>query len=169
MPTKLKISNYKSYRNVNDIGHVAKFSLNGTNNTGVILQYVKHSTCFNNEKPIIRKFTECWIVNNDKIEHNGKDYFLIPTSYYTTSGTVSLTAEAWFVKGNINTILNDLKMDDNQINSSPVSGMLLSEKGKVPLKYRRKSGVKRVWCVSWSKHRSKKAFDFDQVVHWREK
>ena len=166
MSSVLSVSDYKDYENGTDFGHVAKFKLTGKKQNGLILQYVKHSTCFDREGPVVRKFTEAWKVKNSKIAHSGKDYFMIPKSYYNSSGTVSLQAHAWFVSGDADELLKQLKMGDKGINASPVSGMLPSEKGKVPAKYRRKGGIKRNWCVSWKRQKSVRKFGFDEVVYW---
>ena len=59
-----------------------------------------------------------------------------------------------------------MKMHDTE-DKSPVSGILPSEQGKVPTEYRRKGGVRRNWCLSWSKHATARGFKPDEIVHWR--
>ena len=168
MPSTLAVSRYKRFSNASDIGHVASFRLRGKELSGLVLQYVKHRTCFADEPTKTRRFTEAWRVDRGKIAHGGKDYFLIPRQYHQSSGTVSLSAHAWFVKGDPDELLKALGMADKGVNASPVSGMLPSEKGKVPEKYRRSTGVRRNWCVSWSKQPAAKGFKVDQSVHWRD-
>ena len=133
MPSTLAVSRYKRFSNASDIGHVASFRLRGKELSGLVLQYVKHRTCFADEPTKTRRFTEAWRVDRGKIAHGGKDYFLIPRQYHQSSGTVSLSAHAWFVKGDPDELLKALGMADKGVNASPVSGMLPSEKGKAPV------------------------------------
>ena len=166
MPS-LTVSRYKPFSNSSDVGDVARFRLRGKP-TGLILQYVCHRTCFGDRtRSTTRRFTEAWRVHAGKMAHGGEDYFLIPKSYHTTTGAVSLSAHAWFVEGDPTKLLRAMKLHDT-VEQSPVSGILPSNKGRVAAKYRRTDGVKRFWCVTWSKHKSARAFKPDETVHWRE-
>ena len=165
MPASLSVSRYKRFSNATDLGHVATFRVRGEK-SGLILQYVSHKTCFEGEKSKTRKFTEAWKVRAGKIDHGGKDYFLIPRLYYSTAGTVSLSAHAWFLSGDPDKLLKAVGMHDTE-GASPVSGALPSERGKVPGEYRRSTGVRRTYCVSWSKRPSARGFKVDETVHWR--
>jgi hypothetical protein len=168
MPGVLSVSRYKAFANSSDVGHVARFRVTGKQRDGLILQYVKHTTCFNaDKKQKTRRFTEAWKVRDSVVQYGGKDWFLIPRQYHTSTGVVSLTAHAWFVAGDADKLLAAVGMDDSQ-GKSPVSGALASERGKVPEKYRRSSGVRRSYCVSWSKHPTARGFKPDEVIHWRD-
>ena len=166
MPATLAVSRYTRFSNTTDVGQLARFSVNSKSD-GLIVQYVKHKTCFNGRKSTTRRFTEAWRVQDGVIAHSGCDFFLIPRSYNKTNGgTVSIAAHAWFVRGDPGKLLREMKMHDTE-DKSPVSGILPSEQGKVPTEYRRKGGVRRNWCLSWSKHATARGFKPDEIVHWR--
>ena len=61
----LLLTGYVDKRMKNDVGQVAKFSINGKQ-TGLVLQHVVHTTVLGGKK-MKRNFTEAWIVVNGKI------------------------------------------------------------------------------------------------------
>ena len=143
----LHVSRFRRHRTSEDVGHVATFSVEKPC-TGLVCQYVVHMVRFEGQRRAkVRKFTEAWTVRDGKVTPaGGRDYFLLPTTFSTRAGCCSIRAFAWFLPCDPTKVLTELDMLDAE---SPISGVLPSNPGKMPAKYRRTRGIHRAWDAQW--------------------
>ena len=145
----LQIGKYRKAVNRHDIGE--KVNLKAPGFTGLILQEVKHTLKHGKKKPEYNHFTEAWTVKHGKITPEPGDWFLAPKSMHKTPGSIKIDAHMWLLPTKHPDKLKlKLSMEDAD---SAVSGVLPSQPGRVPKKYRRK-GVDRFWHADWEKAKS---------------
>ena len=138
----------------NSIGQVASFKV-GNKATGVVLQYVKHTTHLGNQRST-EKFTEAWPVRKGKISPEGKDYFLVPIDWRDVDGKIAIDAVLWFVEGSPTTILAACDIKRGVVD---IAGTLPARYGKVPDEYREGAGsIRRKWSATWTEVKYKKDF-----------
>ena len=159
----LTIGPYLGKKVGNSIGQVAAFSVG--KRTGVVLQYVKHTTKLDDEHSTER-FTEAWPVRNGKIKPEGKDYFLTPIQWVLeVDGSIKIDARMWFVEGDPTAIMRACKIKHGQVD---IAGTLPAREGQVPVQYRPNSGsLRRIWSATWKKTRYKK--DVKSAIKYKHK
>ena len=140
----LKIGKYTRAVNRHDIGE--KVSLKAPGFTGLIMQEVKHELKHGKKKPVHHHFTEAWTVRDGKVSPAPGDWFLAPTSMHKAPGSIRITAHMWLLPTrHPDRLKQAMSLEDAD---SDVSGVLPSQPGRVPSKYRRK-GVDRYWHADW--------------------
>ena len=138
----------------NSIGQVASFKV-GNKATGVVLQYVKHTTHLGNKRTTER-FTEAWPVRKGKISPEGKDYFLVPIDWRDVDGKIAIDAVMWFVEGSPKEIQAACGIKTGVVD---IAGTLPARYGKVPDEYREGAGrILRIWSATWTAVKYKKDF-----------
>ena len=143
----LHVSQFRRHRTSEDVGHVVTFSLKKPC-TGLVCQYVVHKVRLEGQRRAkVRKFTEAWTVRDGKVTPaGGRDCFLLPTTFSTRAGCCSIRAFAWFLPCDRMKVLTELDMLDAEL---PISGVLPSNPGEMPAKYRRTRGIQRTWDAQW--------------------
>ena len=140
----LHIGRYTRSVNRHDIGE--KASLRAPGVTGLIMQEVKHELTHGKKKPVKCHFTEAWTVRNGKISPAAGDWFLAPKSMHKSPGKIRIDAHMWLLPTkDPDRLRRKMSLEDAD---SAVSGVLPSQPGRVPAKYRRK-GVDRFWQAEW--------------------
>lgn len=139
-------------------GLTARFCSRGLQ-PGYILQQVVLQE--NDSAPIT--FTECWGVSKPKsgkgvrIEQQGDDAFYVPYTRRTESGTMSITASAWYISKKEGKSFGAMGLKKNHSLDS-IAGSLWHTVGEVDRKYQREPSVMRRATFTWEPSESDASF-----------
>ena len=147
----LAVSTYTNVKMPEDIWQVAHWRLRGRGAkmaNEVVFQQVEHKSKLGSADVRAHRFYESWRVRDGEfLPANGEDWFLCPLSWHAEPGWTCIKARAWFHPGDFLAIMKELDMCDPE---SPISGVLWSNPGQCPKKYRPTgSSVCRSWTATW--------------------